>query len=60
MAWIKYRSIYEAANCAGIAPTWVNQCLIKSGGGPVVIRGQFIVTEFWCKQRIEGLKHERN
>jgi hypothetical protein len=56
LAGLKYRSIFEAAEEAGLAPTWVNKCLIKSGGAPVVIKGQIVVTDFWVYGRMENYK----
>jgi hypothetical protein len=56
LAGFKYRSIFEAADCAGIAPTWVNTCLLKSGGAPVVIKNQIVVTDFWVQGRIDSYK----
>jgi hypothetical protein len=53
LAGLKYRSIFEAADCAGIAPTWVNTCLLKSGGAPVIIKNQIVVTDFWVQGRIK-------
>jgi hypothetical protein len=56
LAGFKYRSILEAADCAGIAPTWVNICLLKSGGAPVVIKNQIVVADFWVQGRTDICK----
>jgi hypothetical protein len=56
LAGFKYRSIFEAAAAAGLAPTWVSKCLIKSGGEPVVIKNQVVVTDFWVYERMENYK----
>jgi hypothetical protein len=54
LAGFKYRSIFEAAEEAGLAPTWVNKCLIKSCGAPIVVKNQIVVADFWVHARIEG------
>jgi hypothetical protein len=56
LAGLKYHSIFEAAECAGIAPTWVNTRLVKSGGAPVVIKNQIVVADFWVRGRMDGCK----
>jgi hypothetical protein len=52
MAGIEYRSILEAGEETGLAPTWLTKVIKKNNGAPVVVKGQVIVIKHWIQERI--------
>jgi hypothetical protein len=58
IAGIKYQSLFEADINSGIRSVSIWKALKKSGGGPVMIRGEMVVLETWVKTRIEVIKRE--
>jgi len=53
MAGIKYKSISDAATEADISQRWLHVLIKESDGAPIVVKNQFIVTDFWIKARID-------
>jgi len=53
MAGIKYNSISAAANEADISQRWFHVLVKEKNGAPLVIKNQFVVTDFWVKSRIK-------
>lgn len=53
MAGVKYRSITDAATEADISQRWLHVQIKENDGAPLVVKNQFIVTEFWVNERIE-------
>jgi hypothetical protein len=51
VAGIKYRSIFEAAFETEISTVWLTNSIKKSGGGPVIVKNQIVVTDFWVHER---------
>jgi hypothetical protein len=58
IAGIKYRSLFDADLDSGIRSVSIWKALKKSGGGPVMIRGEMVVLENWINTRIEVIKKE--
>jgi hypothetical protein len=54
MAGIEYRSILEAGEETGLAPTWLVRVIKKNNGAPVVVKGQMIVIKHWIQERMNG------
>jgi hypothetical protein len=54
MAGIKYKSIADAAYEADISQRWLHVLIRESDGSPVVVKNQFIVTDFWINARIKA------
>jgi len=53
MAGIKYNSISAAADEADISQRWLHVLVKENNGAPIVIKNQFIVTDFWVRSRIK-------
>jgi hypothetical protein len=56
IAGIKYRSLFDADLGSGIRSVSIWKALKKSGGGPVMIRGEMVVLETWVNTRIDFIK----
>jgi hypothetical protein len=52
VAGIKYKSIFEAAGESEISQCWLNTAIKKNNGAPVVVKNQFVVTDFWVRERV--------
>jgi hypothetical protein len=52
VAGIKYKSIFKASLETEISTVWLTKSIQKSGGGPVVVKKQMVVTDFWVRHRI--------
>jgi hypothetical protein len=52
MAGIKYRSITAAAVEADISQRWLHVLVKENNGAPIIVKNQFIVTDFWVRDRI--------
>jgi len=57
MGGIKYPTISSAAAEMGSFPYWLITALRKNDGGPVVVKKQVVVTDFWVRRRV-GDSHE--
>ena len=51
IAGIRYRSIFEAANETQLSFRWLYKSIEKNHGAPAVIKSQFIVADFWVRER---------
>jgi hypothetical protein len=58
IAGIKYRSLFEADLDSGIRSVSIWKALKRSGGGPVMIRGEMVVLEAWITARIEFIRRK--
>jgi hypothetical protein len=58
IAGIKYRSLFDADLDSGIRSVSIWKALKRSGGGPVMIRGEMIVLETWVNTRIRTIEME--
>jgi hypothetical protein len=58
IAGIKYRSLFDADLDSGIRSVSIWKALKKSGGGPVMIRGEMVVLETWVTTRLKTIKRE--
>jgi hypothetical protein len=58
MGGIKYPAISSAAIEIGSFPHWLISALRKNDGGPVVVKKQVVVTDFWVRRRVEGDSRE--
>jgi hypothetical protein len=56
VAGIKYRSIFEAAIETEISVVWLANSIKRRAGGPVVVRNQMIVTDFWVRERVDNYR----
>ncbi|MDR3138447.1 MAG: hypothetical protein LBT95_02110 [Treponema sp.] len=58
IAGIKYRSLFDADLDSGIRSVSIWKALKKTGGGPVMIRGEMVVLETWINTRLEIIRKE--
>jgi hypothetical protein len=54
VAGIKYPSIAMAATECEISQRWLHVIVKKNNGAPAVVKNQFIVTDFWVRERMQG------
>jgi hypothetical protein len=60
IAGIKYRSVLRAAETIGLSQVWLQKSIDASGGGPVVIKRQMVVSGAWVRRRVDMLLEGEN
>jgi hypothetical protein len=60
IAGIKYRSVLRAAETVGLSQVWLQKSIDASGGKPVVVRRQMVVSEAWVRRRVGILLEAEN
>jgi hypothetical protein len=54
VAGIKYKSVSKAAIECEISQVWLANSIKKNDGAPIIVKNQFIVTDFWVRARIDN------